>query len=213
MKKQMLEYCSPAQIEQYLLNKMSLGEETLFQMHLEICKDCRMRINSIRRLSYVVAGEELAYIKTPDKKKQTKDKRQKKIQLWTFVSIAACITLVIGISFFRHYTQEGEDGISVQKTYMNQRSKADRAEMTAAEILFPDKEVISLPVGTPLVFKWNREANYKLIVKYGDQTIIETTGFGESYTLAAKKMQGLSVLNWSLSIENNEFKGQINIVK
>ena len=95
---------------------------------------------------------------------------------------------------------------------MNQRSKADETVATA-EMLFPDKEVISLSAGTPLAFMWNRKANYKLIVRYGNQTIAETAGFGDSYTLAAKKMEGFSVLNWTLSIEGEEFKGQINIEK
>lgn len=69
------------------------GEETGFQEHLETCKACRTYVNFIRRLSCLIADEELAYSERPVG-------RKKKIRLWSFVSIAACIVLIAGISLY-----------------------------------------------------------------------------------------------------------------
>ena len=208
MKKQTSEHGSQVQTERYLLNKMSPDEETLFQIHLEECEDCRSYVNTVRRLSCLIADEELGYTDMFAEKKEAKV--QKKLRFRSIISIAACIVLITGISIFLRDTLKDGYGGSIHETHINRQSKTDKVEM-AIEMLFPDKEEVSLQAGQPLEFKWNKVTAYQLIVRHGDRTIVETGGFGEYYLLSAKKMKGLSVLDWVLVIENKEFKGKIHI--
>ncbi|GHT29813.1 hypothetical protein AGMMS49574_07610 [Bacteroidia bacterium] len=188
-----------------MLNKMSPGEETSFQEHLETCKACRTYVNSIRRLSCLIADEELAYTTTPTVKRQVG--RKKKIRLWSFVSIAACIVLIAGVSLY-----VSNNGTPSHKTYINRQSKADRAEMEL-EMVFPDKAEIKLPAGRPVEFKWNREVEYKLVVRYGKRMIVEAEGNGSSYRMEAAWTEGLPALEWTLSAGGKELKGIIYIIK
>jgi len=200
---------SRAQAEQYLLNKMSLDQETHFQEHLETCDTCKAYISAIRKLSCLVANEELSYIQTPAQRVTI---QRQKMRLYTYLSIAACVMLVSGVSLYFYTNKENRYGSSTHKIHINQQIKADHAEMTI-EMLFPDEEIIWLSPDTPLQFKWNKEAQYKLIIRHNGHTIIETEGCGDLYTPESEKIKGYTVLDWVLLIDEKEFKGQIRTIE
>jgi len=173
MKKQMSEYCSQEQIERYLLNKMLPGEETLFQIHMGSCSTCRARINTLRRLSYLVADEELVYVETPDKEKYKKEKR-KKLRFWSVISsIAACIALIIGISVFKHirevrYTNEYRKNIALARDMVNSSSYNEAASVSLA----PQSDVdIDIPRAAVINGETTQDHTYVLII--GNQKYID----------------------------------------
>ncbi|MDR0431591.1 MAG: hypothetical protein LBH58_14115 [Tannerellaceae bacterium] len=178
---------------------MSPEEETLFQQHLEKCNQCRAYIDSIRRLSCLIADEELAYTQAPPVRKPEK----RKMMLWSFVSIAACILLIGGI-----FINVSNNGVSDHKTSVNRRVMANKEEIEL-RMIFPGKEVETIRKGDVLVFKWSREANYKLVVRNGRQIVIEARGESNHYTPNAGRIKGFHVLNWTLILDGKEFKGKI----
>jgi hypothetical protein len=182
---------------------MSSDEETAFQEHLETCKVCRAYVNTIRRLSCLVADEELAYTgefagRIPA--------AGKKIRLRTLASIAAGIMLVAGISLYVGNRDKPDE------TYINTRSKADKAEMRT-EMLFPDKETTRLFADQPAIFLWNQEVEYRLVIRYGDKIIVEAEGYGKYYIPDAKLLTGLTEFEWQLNAGDREFKGIIYLIK
>jgi hypothetical protein len=182
---------------------MSSGEETAFQEHLETCKACRTYVNAIRRLSCLTSEEELVYA-APAVEKPAAGKR---IRLRTFMSIAACIVLVVGISLYIN-----NQGTSYHETYINTQSKADKAEMRT-EMLFPDKEAIRSFADQPVVFLWSKEAEYRLVIRYGNKIIVEVEGYGAYYIPETKLLAGLPEFEWMLNFGDEEFKGRIYLIK
>ena len=208
MKKEISEYCSKAQAERYLLNKMSPDEETLFQMHLESCRDCRKYVDSIRNLSYLLSDETPVFMGTFSKKNPETKKR---IRLWSYVSIAACILMIIGVSHSIFKYRNGGFGNSTHITHIDYQSKADKADMKL-KMVSPKKEIMLLYPGIPIVFKWNMVTYYKLVVLQADQTLVETIGFGDSYIMSLfTKIEDSTDLNWILVAEDNELKGTIYV--
>jgi hypothetical protein len=181
---------------------MSPGEETRFQQHLEECNVCRAYVNSIRRLSCLIADEELVYAKTPLRKRPVREKTR----LWSFVSIAACVLLVGGLSIY--IFNDGGPGVLNHKTSVNRQAVADKEEMEVG-MIFPDKEEVTVGEGDSLVFRWNREASYKLILRSGEQIVAEAKGEGGNYAPEADKIKGIHVLNWALTLDGKKFKGKI----
>jgi len=207
MNTQLSKYCSQAQAGKYLLNKMTPDEETLFQSHLEACKTCQAYVNTVRRLSCLISDEEPAYLQTAA---ATKQQNAQKIRLWSIASIAASVLVILGISYAVFTNRESESGVLAHETFIEQRTTADRMEI-AVEMLFPDKEIVTMDADRPLVFKWNKETDYKLVVKHDNQLVLETEGFGELYELATKSMEGFTELDWVLTAEGQDFKGTIHI--
>ena len=210
MKKQVFEYCSQVRAERYLLNRMSHEEETLFQIHLETCQACRSYIDSIRNLSNLILDDEsvspeISIRKTPEK--------GKKIKLWSFISIAACILVVIGFSYSVFNNWDGRSGISTHTVYLDHQTKGDKAEMNI-EMIFPQKEAVLLNTGTPLIFRWDMETNYRLVVLQGNQTLVENKGYGDHFSMPSViKLEDPTVLDWVLTVDNKELKGKIYINK
>ena len=209
MKKQIIDYCSRFQTERYLLNQMTQDEETLFQEHVETCKTCKSYLNSIRKLSCVVAEEELAYVGSAA---HNSFGRVQKIKLWSIVSMAACISLVAGFSLYMYNSREHGYRTSTHEVFINQQSKGDKA-VIAVEMVFPDKEVVTLNFKTPLVFEWNREVAYKLTILNENNTVLEMEGFGNLCEPEFTKIEGYAVLDWVICIEEHEFKGRIYILE
>ena len=87
--------CNKMQVERYLLNQMEQEEETRFQEHLTQCEPCRDYLTKIRVVATIVEENDLQDI--PDS-----TSRRKKIQMWRWSSVAACILFVISISAFWH---------------------------------------------------------------------------------------------------------------
>lgn len=207
MENQVIDYCTQIQAERYLLNRMKPDDEMYYQMHLEKCNKCRMYVNSVRRLSCLVADQELAY--TPVKKKLWK---ARKVQLWSVLSIAACIAVIVGISQFWNTTTKDEYGTTSQKTNVNQRYRGDMAALEI-EMIYPDKEIVSLNEEKTLEFMWNMEATFRLVIGYGEQTIVDTTGVGDSFRIEPEKIINTDSLHWVLTFEEREFNGIILIDK
>jgi len=207
MIKQDSKYCSKINTEKYLLNKMSSEEETIFQMHLEECIGCRTYLNLIRNLSCVIAEEELVYAKISGAKTKIKVKT---VPLWSFFSIAASIIIIIGITFTIFNKRESQFGITTHDTYINTIYKADKST-TVEEMLFPDKEEITLNSSKPLEFRWKRETNYELKVFEGRKTVLDVTGFGDHFFPLIVEKDKSFMLDWLIKIDNDEFRGVIYI--
>lgn len=201
MKKQDSSPCSQSRAEKYLLNKMPACEETLFQQHLETCKGCRAYVDSVRRLSIFIADEELACVSMPLAPKPAKE-----IRLWSFASIAACLLLIGGLSVY--VFQDGGYGLSHHRTSVNRQSLGDKEEMEVA-VTFPGKDVVTVRAGAPLVFRWNKEANYHLILRHEKQIVVEAKGKGMNYTTSAGKIKGFRSLEWVLHLDGKQFNGKL----
>ena len=173
---------------------------------MESCTTCRAYVNSIRRLSGLVAGEELAYTAAPAAKKRAMGKT-KHIRLWPAVSIAASILLIAGLALYTGYERS-----SSQQTYINRQSKAEKAEV-APEMVFPAKAVAKLPAGKAVEFKWSRKVEYTLVIRHGGRTIVEAKGNGSSYRMKAALTEGLPALEWTLSAGGKQLKGIIYFTK
>jgi len=58
MEKKKCKYTT-AQIGQYMMNKMSPEEETLFQEHLYSCSECQQKLQEMRKLAKALTNESL----------------------------------------------------------------------------------------------------------------------------------------------------------
>lgn len=122
--------CSRVEVERYLLNKMSFDDETLFQEHLVTCRECRLYLQAIRNLSGFAGEGDLQNITSPEKKKDLKT--GKRIYYW--VSVAAGILLVFGLSFYFLNRQPQDDANRLAGTGV----PADTL-VTPQEIVLPDQ--------------------------------------------------------------------------
>ena len=91
--------CNRRQVERYLLNQMEDAEEDLFQQHLDRCETCRGYADSIRALSGIVGDEEVVPVACVSTEKKEK-KHFILSQMLKWQSIAACVLLLVGLSFY-----------------------------------------------------------------------------------------------------------------
>ncbi|MDR1919943.1 MAG: zf-HC2 domain-containing protein [Tannerellaceae bacterium] len=201
--------CSRIQTERYLLNRLSAEEETRFQEHLETCQDCRRYVDSVRTLSALMGGDELHYA-THQRAEPRKTARL--LSLWPYISVAASVLLLVGISFYWVYRTD-EYGTTSHETSINELSKGDLEE-APFQLLFPDKDTLSIStVKAPLIFKWNKAVDYRLILRAGNQTLVEVESSGDSYTLEVEKLGNWPAIDWVLYVENKEWNGRIYLTK
>jgi hypothetical protein len=196
MKTKISNPCSQRRAGRYLLNRMTEAEETLFQQHLEDCEACRSYVDSVRRLSGLVAGELPAYAGTSAIRKPAR--------LWTFASIAASILLAVGFSVYVFSDGGGAD----HRTSVNHRTLGDREEMDA-ELIFPGQPADTLRAGELPAFRWNREAAYELVLRSGSQTLLKAKGNGRAYTPDAGSIKGYRALDWVLTLDGKPFNGTL----
>jgi anti-sigma factor RsiW len=119
--------CSRSEVERYLLNRMSPGEETQFQQHLAHCEACLTYLNSLRALSLFV-GEGLPQ-RLVQKKLQSSYKQRR---YWLYrLPVAACILLALGIFFFRSGESLPEDGLPHEVSIQFQHRASMETDSTA----------------------------------------------------------------------------------
>lgn len=88
--------CSRSEVERYLLNKMSADEETLFQQHLTTCQECNAYLQTLRNLAGFVGSDNMQQIDFGEEK----EKRSNRRSIYYWISTAASILLIFGISFY-----------------------------------------------------------------------------------------------------------------
>jgi hypothetical protein len=126
--------------------------------------------------------------------------------------MAASVLLLVGISFYWAYRTD-EYGTTPHETSINELSKGDLEE-APFKLLFPDRDTVSIfPGKAPLVFKWNKEVSYKLILRSGNRTLVEVESSGDSCALETEKIERFPSIDWTLCVENREWNGRIYLTK
>jgi len=195
--------CYRTSVERYLLNRMTAGEETAFQQHLCTCHTCRDRLNAIRNLSMIV-GEEWPAIR---KKKLAPTISMSTNMRWALV--AACLLPVFGI--FLHKTLHRQ-GIPHETRIMIQNRADVEYVDTYWELISPAVPVSTVdPVAEEIVFRWNRESAYRLLLEADGRTIADIDSTGTAYTIDPALASRYEQLDWTLTIAGKEQKGRLFI--
>ncbi|WP_293666675.1 anti-sigma factor [uncultured Parabacteroides sp.] len=194
--------CNKKQVERYLLNQMTEEEETLFQEHLIHCEACRSYMTEIRRLASIVGGEDLYYIKTPSVTNGTV--RIRHLKYW--LSVGACLLLLIGISIFRHERQQTEKGLYPTSIEYRNRASNGKADI---KLLFPDQDTVKIKHSQPVLFKWDSSCSFHLKVQYEDTTLFDVKGNGMEYSLPVTTLSPYPYITWDLTVDEQSYSGQI----
>ena len=226
-------FCSRTSVERYLLNRMSTDEETLFQEHLYTCDACRVYLSSLRNLAGMSNDEAtnpaIMTVKMPKPAAETREKKQTKVfplsVTMRWMLAAACLIPVGGIllySFLR------EPGIAHNTQIMHQnRASVEYADTSGSNLslsgdtiivhdslyLFsPDQpSCIIDPTEEEIVFRWNRESGYQLLLEVDGKTIANIDSVGTACTVDSALAIKYEHLDWTLTIEGKELKGKLYI--
>jgi hypothetical protein len=197
--------CSRAGVERYLLNRMSPEEETLFQEHLRTCRACNAYLSAARSLAGLVSEEPLQQLTAPRKPASAFTVPL----LLRWVSVAACLLLVGGLTFYLSRRPVGEP----HDTYMQQQNRASVEYADTSWVLLSPEQLISTihpATDEPIVFRWNKESAYQIRLESEGQPVLAVDSFGVAYTLPAQAALYES-LDWTLTIEGKALKGRIFI--
>lgn len=195
------EICNKIQVERYLLNRMTEEEEFLFQKHLTNCESCRRYITKIRKLASVV-GEEGFYVNTGTSKEKTFHIRH--LRFW--MSTAACILLLVGISTFWYNKQHNEN--ILYPTTIEHRNRATNSKVEV-KLLYPNKDTIRIIRGKSLLFKWEPESSFHLKIKNRNKIILDEKGYGQEYSIPIKTFTLNSIFTWNITIDSLDYSGVI----
>ncbi|GHV51866.1 hypothetical protein FACS1894181_14360 [Bacteroidia bacterium] len=191
--------CSRMLVERYLLNQMQAEEEAVFQEHLEACGVCRSYLQEVRSLSRLVMEE--------------KEEPTVRRRLYVWLSVAAGILLLAGVSVFWGNYAARDAGGKPHDVHINHQRRAS-VDYAPVELLFPARPVCEINLGKePLVFKWNREAAYRLRLASEGKLVFEADSVGDSCTPDVGKIAACKKLDWTLAIENKEMKGTIFLIR
>ena len=191
--------CSKKQVERYLLNQMTLEEETLFQNHLMRCEFCTTYLSEIRMIASIVGNEELTFC-FPQKKR-------KMMRIWMrgWV-VAACLILLVGISTF--WIKRNQSKGQIYSTYIEYNNRAS-ADEVGINLLFPIKDTIYQKRNQPILFRWNRSSPFHLRISYERIDLLEIDGDGADCTLSPMRFISYPSITWSLVIDKHSYVGQI----
>lgn len=193
--------CNKTQVERYLLNRMTEEEEILFQKHLINCETCRNYLSKIRRLAAIV-GQDGLYINT--KIHNNKSVHAPYLKYW--ISTAACILLVTGISTLWYKKQQNENTLYPTSIEHKIRSTNDKVEV---KLFYPDKDTIRLYEEESLLFKWKPQCSFHLKIIYKDKLILDEKGYGQNYSVPIKLLTSDSELIWNMTIDSLVYSGII----
>lgn len=194
------EICNKTQVERYLLNRMTEEEEILFQKHLIDCESCRNYLSKIRKLAAIVGKDEL-YINTIHKNKSVDIPY---LKYW--ISTAACILLLTGISTLWYKKQQNENILYPTSIEHKIRSTNDKVEV---KLLYPDKDTIKLYSGDYLLFKWEPQCSFHLKIIYKNKLILDEKGYGQNYSVPIKLLTSDSEFIWNMTIDSLVYSGII----
>ncbi|WP_195280693.1 zf-HC2 domain-containing protein [Parabacteroides johnsonii] len=187
--------CDKTQVERYLLNQMEQEEETRFQVHLSQCESCRNYLAKVRAVAAIIGEND----------QHTSGK--KKIQLWHWPSVAACILFMIGISVFSYKKYSKTDEV-LYPTSIEYRNRASDSQ-TSVKLLYPDQDSINVPLCQPISFKWDYPCTYQLKARYKKTVLFDTEGNGSEYTLSTERFTPYPSITWDLKIDEQFYSGQI----
>jgi hypothetical protein len=197
--------CPRMLVERYLLNQMLPEEEAAFQEHLEACEVCRSYLQEVRSLSRLVIEEE-------------KEVPVIRRRLFTWLLAAAGILLLVGIPvFWGNYAARDTDPIAGQggelhDLLINHQHRA-AVDYAPVELLFPKQPACEVNLAREaLVFKWSREAAFRLRLASEGKPVFEADSVGDSCAPDAGKLAAYKQVDWTLAIEGKEMKGIIYIL-
>lgn len=187
--------CDKTQVERYLLNQMEQEEETRFQEHLSRCESCRNYLAKVRAVAAII-GEN-----------NQPTSQKKKIQLWHWASVAACILFMAGISVFSYKKHQKAEEV-LYPTSIEYRNRASDGQ-TSVKLLYPDQDSIYVPICQPISFKWDHPCTYQLKARYKETVLFDTEGNGSEYTLLTERFTPYPSITWDLKINEQFYSGQI----
>jgi len=233
--------CSRTSVERYLLNNMMTDEETLFQEHLHTCNSCRVYLNTLRNLAGVSSDEmqelsgmsgeisEPAEIKRQEPTSKNREKKKSPVislstKMRWFLA-AACLIPACGIFLYKFLR---EPGIPHTTQIMHQnKASVDYADTSISSfsleevtvtgldtlrLLSPPQPVYTVnPAKEEIIFRWNRESDFRLQLNVDGKPVAEIDSTGISCTIDSSLATRHEHLDWILTIEGKELKGRIYI--
>lgn len=194
--------CSKKRVERYLLNQMTLDEETCFQKHLMQCELCRAYVSEIRMIASIVGNEDLTFCAPQNKRKM--------IQIWKRgFSVVACLILLVGISTFWIKKYQTKERIYSTSIEYNNRASADEVGIN---LLFPIKDTISQKRNQPVLFRWTPSSAFHLQIFHEGINLLEIEGNGTDYILSPTIFISYPSITWNLVIDEHSYFGQIILV-
>ena len=199
--------CDKKQAEAYLLNRLSPEEETLFQMHLATCESCRGYVQKVRTLATVLKADE----EDEESVKEEKEKKGRKIPFGRYwLSVAACVLILVGISTLWHTTRQAEGmkyAVSVEEN-----RRASQAKIPV-RLLQPEQKMSLSGTEHVVQFEWNISCPYHLKVSYNETVLFETEGNGSEYALSTNMWTSYPHVNWKLTVDGEVYYGKIILKK
>lgn len=194
--------CARKQVERYLLNQMNEVEEADFQNHLSECKACNSYLTSIRTLSQFM-GEELH---TEDEQPAFSTRRVGLLPKY-WMSIAASLLVLVGVGLWWNGSRRAS--VNTHTSSIEHRSRA-HGEQADLSLLFPDKEIVWVDTEKqPLIFRWNIDSPYTLIIKSGTKTLLDIQGNASCYRPDLTILLPYKEVEWTLLIGKQTFAGKI----
>ena len=197
--------CSHTSVERYLLNRMTTGEETVFQEHLHTCNTCKVYLDTLRNLSMILNEE------SPERTgiKQAPTFSLSATMRWLMV--AACLLPLFGIMLYRLLHEPG----TPHNTQITHQNKASIAYVDTTWVLFSPIHPVSIvnPAEEEIVFRWDRESAYCLQLEADGQTVAVIDSTGTACTIDPLLAVRYEQFDWTLTIGGKELKGRLFIQK
>ena len=206
--------CSRASVERYLLNRMTTDEETLFQEHLLVCDTCKGYLNILRNVAGI-SNDELteseAIIREMPKPESMNEKKKRTTALsvnMRWVLLAACLIPICLIMLYQFLREQGVP----HDTHIMRQNKASVEYADTLTLFFPAQpDCIVNPSKAEIVFRWNRESDYRLLLETAGKTVATIDSVGISYTVDTSLALRYEQLDWTLVVAGKELKGRLYI--
>ena len=208
--------CSRTSVERYLLNRMTTGEETLFQEHLHACDACRDYLCAIRNVAGIIYDEspepEAIIRKMPEPEVATRKKMRTPVLSMTVtmrrIMLAACLIPVCVIMLYRFLREPG----TPHDTHIMYQNKASVEYADTLLLFFPTQpDCIVNPAKEEIVFRWNRESDYRLRLEADGMTVATIDSTGMDCRIDSSLAVRYEQLDWTLILAGKELKGRLFI--
>ena len=219
--------CSRTSVERYLLNRMTAGEETLFQEHLCTCNTCRDYLNALRNVAGIIHEESPETSVLTLKKPAVATRKKKPATVFPLsvnmrrIMLAACLIPACAIILYRFLHEPGiphdtqimlQNKASVEYADTLSLTEGTVIELDTLYLLFPAQPVSTVnPAREEIIFRWNRESDYQLRLEANGKTVVTIDSTGMACTIDSSLAVRYEQLDWTLILEGKELKGRLYI--